>query len=345
MTATLRPETAAELVAALRERRGPVRLVGGGSRQHRLPDPGDATRLDVRRLDAIERLDPGDQTCTVGPGTTREVLDAELVAHDLCLPCPGSGTIGGLFASDPIGDPGAGAPQPRSLLLGLEGVLADGTEFRSGARVTKSVAGFDLHRMFVGSRGRLFAVTALHLRLKPRPRASVWFEQRGLEPAAALELLLRLRAEAVPPAALHLVRDSRGCRVAGRIDGRASFVAEVLRTHGLEPGPPFEGHHLRAPAAGEVLAGAVRPSRGVAVLESAPAGAAFVMHGGGRFELALGSPQETDALLAELPGLGAHASIVEGAPDRRGRGTPLDPGQARLADAMTRALDPDGILV
>ena len=36
------------------------------------------------------------------------------------------------------------AAEPRGLLLGMEAYLADGTAFRSGARVVKSVAGFDV---------------------------------------------------------------------------------------------------------------------------------------------------------------------------------------------------------
>ncbi|MCA8950599.1 MAG: FAD-binding oxidoreductase [Planctomycetes bacterium] len=345
MTVTVRPDSETELAAALHDTAGPVRLLGGGSRQQRLPDPGAATRIELAGLDRIERLDAGDQTCTVGPGVRREELDAALAPHELCLPCAGTGTIGGLFASDPIGAVTTGGPQPRSLLLGIDAVLRDGTEFRSGARVTKSVAGFDLHKLFVGSQGRLFAVTRLHLRLKPRPRVSRWFATAATTPAEALALLQRLRGEAVPPAALHLVRDRNGARVVGRVDGRAGIVERTFAAHGLADAAPFERLQLEPPADGEVLAGSLRPSQTVQLLDLAPPDAEFVLHGGGRFELALGGATETDALLTRLPELPAHACIVRGRPDRRGRGTALDPGQSRLAATLTRALDPDGTLV
>jgi glycolate oxidase FAD binding subunit len=276
----------------------------------------------------------------------REHLDEALAQKRLELPCPGGGTLGGLFASDPIGAASPGARGPRSLLLGIEAVLADGTPFRAGSRVVKSVAGFDVHKLFVGSRGRLFVGTRLHLRLVPRPRAEQWFARRGLEPAHALELLRTLRTLAVPPAALQLARDGDGrCEVRGRVAGRASFVAATVREHGLTASAPCWRDHLEQTPGGEVLAGIVRASALGALLAALPAGAELLWHGGGRFEAALASPAASDSLLRALPALQAHACVVRGEPPRRGLGTPVDAGQQRICDGLHLALDPHGILV
>jgi len=345
MTTALHPRTTTELAELLRSRPGRVRLHGTGTRQARLPAADGAVALHLAGLDAIERLDAPDQTCSVGAGLSRDVLDAELLRHRLELPLAGAGSIGGLFASDDVGAVTAGGPAPRTLLLGMEAVLADGTVFRSGARVVKSVAGFDVHKLLVGSRGRLFAATTLHLRLRPRPRASVWFRREGLDASQALRLFLALRALAVPPMALHLHSDATGAVVAGRIAGRAAFVASTLRAHGLAEGPPVTELHLRATAPGEVLTGIVVPSRAVELFGLAPAGTPFLLHGGGRFECALDSAAATDMLLQHLPTISAHAAVAEGAPARRGFGTPLDPGQQQLCNRLEQALDPHGILV
>jgi glycolate oxidase FAD binding subunit len=342
---TLRPRSTPELVELLKSGPGRVRIHGTGSRQHRLPEAGAAAPLLLAGLDAIERLDAPDQTCSVGAGLRREVLDAELARHGLELPLAGGGSIGGLFASDAVGAVTAGGPAPRTMLLGMEAVLADGTAFRSGARVVKSVAGFDVHKLLVGSRGRLFVATTLHLRLKPRPRAAVWFRRSGLDANEALRLFVQLRSLAAPPAALHLRTGAEGTTVRGRIAGRASFVAAMLRTHALEEGPPATELHLTAAPTGEVLTGIVAPSRALELLGMAPAGAPFLLHGGGRFECALPTAAASDALLVRLPAIGAHACIAEGPPARRGVGTPLDPGQQRLCDGLVKALDPHGILV
>lgn len=340
---TLQPRDERELVELLRARPGRLRLVGGGSRQERLPPHGDAAELSLRGLATIERFEPGDQTCTVGPGLPRDELDAALHAHGLELPCAGGGTIGGLFAADPVGAGVGGGASPRSLLLGLDGVLADGTRFRSGARVVKSVAGFDVHKLLVGSQGRLFAATRLHLRLRPRPRAEAWFRLDGLDVATACERLLALRALPVPPRELHLVRDGNGCALAGRFAGRASFVAERTRALALPEAAPFATWHLEPPARGEVLAGNVLPSRSAALL--AATDGTCLVRGDGRFELATASPAQTDAMLPQLPGLGAEACIVRGAAARRGHGTPLDAGAHRLSLGLRQALDPDGVFV
>lgn len=340
------PRTAAEVAELLRSRPGRVRIVGSGSRQERLADPGPALRLDLSGLAVIDRLDAPDQTCSVDCGVSRAQLDAALAEVGLELPCRGDGTLGGLFASDPLGAVGPGAPAPRTLLLGIEGVLADGTAWKTGARVVKSVAGFDVHRLLVGSMGRLFVATRLHLRLKPRPRAEQWFANPGLELAPAQALVQRLRGLAVAPAALQLVRDEDGlCSVRGRLTGRATFVAATLREHELVASVPSWRDHLALPPGGEVVAANVLASAIPALLAKAPPNAPFVWHGGGRCELALPSPAATDALLAALPQLAIEACIVRGDAARRGRGTPFDPGQQRLAEGLRRALDPHGILV
>ncbi|MBM3962518.1 MAG: FAD-binding oxidoreductase, partial [Planctomycetes bacterium] len=123
------PHSAAELADWLASRPGRVRLQGGGSRAHRAAPADGAQTVRLAGIAAIERLDAPDQTCSVDCGVRREELDAALAPHGLELPCPGGGTIGGLFAADPLGAAAHGGQSPRSLLLGVEGLLADGTAF------------------------------------------------------------------------------------------------------------------------------------------------------------------------------------------------------------------------
>ncbi|MBL8754263.1 MAG: FAD-binding oxidoreductase [Planctomycetes bacterium] len=323
-----------------------VRVRSGGSRQLRLPEPGDATVLDLSRLTAIVRLDGPDQTCTVECGLPRADLDAALATCGLELPCPGGGTLGGLFASDPIGASTFGGPSPRSLLLGMDAVLADGTPFKSGARVVKSVAGFDVHKLLVGSEGRLFVATRLHLRLKPAPRCVQWFCRTGLDVAAAIDCLRKLQQEPVPPAAVQLVRAPDGsCAVQGRFAGRAAFVAEMLRRHGLPESAPCWRDHLDPPTHGEVVGGATLVGALPVLSSHLPANASLLWQGGGRFEAALPDAISADAFLHTCANGGVSTLVVHGAPERRGHGTLRDDGHQRLQDGLRRALDPHGILV
>ncbi len=57
----------------------------------------------------------------------------------------------------------------RDLVIGVTVVLADGTIANSGGRVVKNVAGYDLGKLFSGSRGRLGLIARLALRLHPLP--------------------------------------------------------------------------------------------------------------------------------------------------------------------------------
>src|SRR5437763_1769872 len=60
----------------------------------------------------------------------------------------------------------------RDYVLGVEAVLAAGEVIRSGGRLVKDVAGYDLRRLLCGSEGTLAVLTELTLRLVPAPEAS-----------------------------------------------------------------------------------------------------------------------------------------------------------------------------
>ena len=173
------PTTQAECAAWFRDlpKTATVRIAGQGSRESGVPNPGSQTnanslvathQLSTLGMHEIHRLEPGDLTCSVGPGLPVHALIEALEAEKLALPCEtgdASGTVGGLFAADPWANFSTSRRAPRSLLLGIEAVLPEGKAFKAGASVVKSVAGFDLAKLFVGSRGTLFAATTLHLRL------------------------------------------------------------------------------------------------------------------------------------------------------------------------------------
>lgn len=341
------PRSREELQALLREQQGPVRLVGSGSRQHRLPiAPANALHVALTGLATIDRLDGPDQTCSVDAGVLRSDLDAALQPLGLELPCPGQGTLGGLFAADPLGAAAPGGQSPRTLLLGAEAVLADGTPFCSGARVVKSVAGFDVHKLAIGSEGRLFALTRLHLRLKPRPRAEQWFANGGLALADAITLVQRLRQLPTGVAALQLAWTRDGnCEVRGCIVGRSAFVRTMLQVNGLAESAPNWCYHVTAGDEAEVLATLVLPAQLPMLLAAAPSASALLWHGGNRCEVAFANAADGDRTLATLPKIPLQARVVASTPTRRGLATAMDPGVSRLTRELKLALDPHGRLV
>ena len=60
----------------------------------------------------------------------------------------------------------------RDLVVGATVALSDGTLARSGGKVIKNVAGYDLAKLFTGSLGTLGLITQLAVRLHPLPAAT-----------------------------------------------------------------------------------------------------------------------------------------------------------------------------
>ncbi len=347
----LRPASASEVASMLRDlasAKTSVRIRGLGTRDRLcVPAPKGAAILSLRAMSAIERLEPDDLTCSVQPGVTCRQLADALTRAQLeldCLDADDLGTIGGLYASDPLPAASPHAASPRSTLLGIDGALMEGLEFRSGARVVKSVAGFDVHRLLVGSRGRLFAATLLHLKLRPAPKAKVAFESPPSDVVLATKLLHTLRIDASSPKRLMLLRENGVAMVCGVASGNPRQVASLLVRHGLREATAAKRPHLSAPDVGhELVVGCVRPSRLLDLVAALPAEAPLLAHGGGHFETML-TPSRSDALVAAMPRIGGHAVVALGANARIGVGTHLDVGAERLQRELRSALDPRALL-
>lgn len=321
-----------------------VRLCGTSTHQDQLPPPPPGTLVvSLRGFDRIERLEPDDLTCSVEPGLASNTLHEALAAKGLELGFDAYGSIGGFFAMDPASRGSVGAASPRSTLLGAEAVLADGTVFCSGSRVVKSVAGFDVHKLLIGSRGLLFAATLLHLKLRPRPPATAEFCTDPMDAAAATARFVQLRKLAPGPIRLSLFTSPQGCRIAGRFAGRGSWVAATLRAHALREAPMPAVKSVPNDADMERITGLVLPSRIPDLLRALPTGATAAIHGNGRYEIEL-PKMTTDGLLAALPALLASGVILGGAPHRRGIGTPRDAATLQLEQRLKAALDPQGAL-
>lgn len=318
---------------------GPVRLAGTGSQQHLVPAPASSKAVHMLRLgsmDKILRLEADDLTCTVEAGVRREVLDAVLAEHRLQLPCAGGGTLGGLFATDLLGPTGPGMHSPRSLLLGFEGLLAEGLAFKAGARVVKSVAGFDLQKLFVGSRGRLFAVTRLHLKLRPAPRHQIDFIHDDVR------VFDRLRLLPTPPSCLllHKPEGTANPVVRGTLSGPRPLVESLIHEHGLTVDGAAAPLLLEPANDEEILQGTILWSRARELLARLPR-CEMLASGGGRFQVRV-VRKESDGVLASLQELAPDTWILQGARERRGHQRANDPGL--LQRNLKQALDPNHVL-
>jgi glycolate oxidase FAD binding subunit len=124
--------------------------------------------------DRILEHEAGDLTCTVEAGIRLSALQANLKEHGqmLALDPAGDPTIGDCIVDDLDGPRSYRYGRMRDLLLGVTVVLGDGLVANSGGKVVKNVAGYDLGKLFCGSRGTLGAVVRASLRLHPVPDTS-----------------------------------------------------------------------------------------------------------------------------------------------------------------------------
>jgi glycolate oxidase len=103
-------------------------------------------------------------------------LESALASYGFFFPPdPASGkvsTLGGNVATNAGGVKGAKYGTTRDYVLGLQVVLPDGRIMRTGSKAIKSVSGYDLTRLFVGSEGTLGVVTEIILKINPKPRAT-----------------------------------------------------------------------------------------------------------------------------------------------------------------------------
>lgn len=118
---------------------------------------------------------PGDLTITVRAGTPLADIAHTVAANHQWLPLDpfgdAAGTIGATIATGSAGPLAHAFGTPRDQVIGLGFVTGRGDYVRSGGRVVKNVAGFDLTRLLIGSWGTLGVITDATLRLRARPAA------------------------------------------------------------------------------------------------------------------------------------------------------------------------------
>lgn len=79
-------------------------------------------------------------------------------------------TIGGVIAANESGPKRLSYGSARDAVIGMRVVYSDGTIVRSGGKVVKNVAGYDMNKLFIGSMGTLGVISEITLKLRPLPK-------------------------------------------------------------------------------------------------------------------------------------------------------------------------------
>jgi len=164
--------------------------------------------VDMRRMDQLIEHAAGDLVARVQAGTTMGSLASALASagQQLALDVPADATVGGVVATGTAGPRRFRYGAPRDLLIGITMVRADGVVAHSGGKVVKNVAGYDLGKLFSGSRGTLGLITEATFRLHPLPAAEAWVtgEFGASDHAGAASAVASAAGSALVPSAVEL---------------------------------------------------------------------------------------------------------------------------------------------
>ena len=205
---------------------GPVRIAGAGTKLGWGRPVDGLERLDLTGQAELVSHDPGDFTAVLQAGLALEEAQRAFAEHDqmLALDPPtgdGAATVGGVVATADSGPLRHRYGAPRDLVIGITLALPDGTVARSGGRVIKNVAGYDLPKLAAGSYGTLGVITEVCVRLHPRPQQTATAVIRHDDPAALQRTALALAQQPLEAEALDVRWDGREGAILVRFGGAA----------------------------------------------------------------------------------------------------------------------------
>jgi glycolate oxidase FAD binding subunit len=225
--------TVEEAAAAIREHAAAGRAVrprGGGTKLGWSPAGEAAQDLDTRGLDRILEHNEGDFTAILEAGAPLVEAQAafaragQMLALDPPLGEGSAATIGGVIATGDSGPLRHRYGGVRDLVLGITVVLSDGSIAKSGGKVIKNVAGYDLAKLFAGSFGTLGLIARVAVRLHPAPSRTATVTARTGDPDALARAVGRLAALPLEADCLDAIWDGDSGRLALRFGSSTAAV-------------------------------------------------------------------------------------------------------------------------
>ncbi len=213
----------------------------GGSltKQHLggIPRPIDLM-VSLERLNRITDYQPNDLTLSVETGIRMADLTATLRKKGQMLPLDppfgAQATVGGVIATNGSGPNRLAYGSARDMVLGVHFVTGDGTLAKSGGKVVKNVAGYDVAKLLIGSLGSLGIVTDVTFKTFPVPPARATFLAGFPDLGQVLRAAHRILHSPFAAEALDLLDREAWNLLPVRPELSSAFVLAV-RTAGPEP--------------------------------------------------------------------------------------------------------------
>lgn len=173
------PNTQAELAQFVTDNAANARrsvLPIGGATALNLVSTDNACEVRLDRLNRVIDFPARDMTITVEAGICvaelNQILAAENQRLPIDIPQAELATLGGVIATNWSGSRRFGCGTMRDYVIGISAIDASGQRFSAGGRVVKNVAGYDLCKLLVGSRGTLAIISQVTLKLRPQAETS-----------------------------------------------------------------------------------------------------------------------------------------------------------------------------
>ena len=210
-------EDVAKIVKFAHDTKTPIIARGAGSNLCAATVPlNGGIVMSMTNMNKVLEVSKSEMIAIVQPGVTNLELDQLVEKEGLrFVPDPGSrnvSTIGGNVATSAGGLRGLKYGTTRNYILGLEAVLGTGEIIRTGGRLVKDVAGYDVTRLLVGSEGTLAVFTEITVALAPRPEASKYGVAYFEDLAAAAGAVEKIITAGILPATLEFLDNT--CLVA-----------------------------------------------------------------------------------------------------------------------------------
>ena len=191
-------------------------------------------KVDLSALNRLIEHKPQDMTATVEAGMKLSEFQDAIRPGGQWLPLdpPDSESlsISELISSNASGPSRYGFGTIRDWLIGIRFFLSDGRSVFNGGRVVKNVAGFDLCKLMVGSRGTLGVITEAIFKLMPIAEQKV---TTSCSCKSLMESSSRIKAiwdSLIQPSVLDLIRENGEIQLILGISGSKPDVAAQMKS-------------------------------------------------------------------------------------------------------------------
>jgi glycolate oxidase FAD binding subunit len=217
-SAVAEPASAAELAEIIRWARENKAALAPATSGLYLPLGNPPAALDLgvslARMNRVVHYDSADLTLTVEAGLPLAEAQRRLAEHKQFLPIDpphaDEAAVGGLVASNASGPLRFAYGTWRDFIVGMKFVTGEGTEVKTGGRVVKNVAGYDLAKLMIGALGTLGVITEVSFKVFPQAPATATFVFGFESLEAALETARRIVHSTWQPLLVELLSPQAG---------------------------------------------------------------------------------------------------------------------------------------